>query len=48
MDDFFWVLNNFNVDNVYKKLFFVCLYYVYFKNGLSGVEISVGEMLYYE
>lgn len=48
MDDLLWVLNNPNVDNVYKKPFLACLHHVYLKNGSSGVETSAGEMPHHE
>ncbi|XP_078335085.1 inositol 1,4,5-trisphosphate-gated calcium channel ITPR2-like [Crassostrea virginica] len=48
MDDLLWVLNNPNVDNVYKKPFLACLHHVYLKNGSNGVETSAGEMPHHE
>ncbi|WAR13356.1 ITPR1-like protein, partial [Mya arenaria] len=47
IDDLLWVLNNDNVDNVYKKPFLKCLHHVYMKNGESAIETGASEMSHF-
>lgn len=44
MEELLWVLNNPNVDNVYKKPFLGCLHHIYMKSSGSVVETGAGEM----
>ncbi|KAH3824408.1 hypothetical protein DPMN_126244 [Dreissena polymorpha] len=47
IEDLLWVLNNDNVDNVYKKPFLKCLHHVYMKSGETTVETGASELSHF-